>query len=131
TYAGRAVALLRAAVQRGYTTLATLEGNPDLEAILRRADFQEILADLRALRPTAVERVGDTVKLPVGQDRSLQMKSKKVMRFVNNRDEKVVHVWPSTNDPTTLLLRGLKPGVSRLTLRDATGATEDIQLVVE
>lgn len=65
-----------------------------------------------------------TVVLSVGQTISLQMKSKKpIVRAVNQKDG-VARIAPAPNDPTTILITGLAPGVTRITLTDADGNVE-------
>jgi tetratricopeptide (TPR) repeat protein len=45
-YAARAVALLRQAIQKGYTDLASLKQDKDLDLLRQRADFQKLLSQL-------------------------------------------------------------------------------------
>jgi serine/threonine-protein kinase len=51
-YARRAVALLRQAVQKGYKNIGHLKKDTDLDSLRRRADFQQLLADLEAKPPS-------------------------------------------------------------------------------
>jgi WD40 repeat protein/serine/threonine protein kinase len=50
-HAGRAVALLQQAVTAGYTDAETLHKDPDLDALRRRADFEQLLKEVDAKRP--------------------------------------------------------------------------------
>jgi hypothetical protein len=50
-YAGRAVELLRQAVQQGYKNLAHLQKDADLAGLRQRPDFQQLLAELGATPP--------------------------------------------------------------------------------
>jgi hypothetical protein len=45
-YAGRAVALLRAAVEKGFDDLDRLRKNVELEPLRSRADFHKLVRDL-------------------------------------------------------------------------------------
>jgi hypothetical protein len=65
-----------------------------------------------------------TLVISVGRTVPLQMASKKPIVLVVNEKESVARVAPSGNDPTTILITGLAPGVTRITLTDIDGRKE-------
>jgi hypothetical protein len=62
--------------------------------------------------------------LTVGSTVPLQMTSKKPIRTVLNEREQVAVVRPMPGDPTTVLVTGLAPGWTRITLIDNSGQKE-------
>src|SRR5262249_28144254 len=46
SYAGRALAMLRQAVARGYKNVARLKKSPDLQPLRERVEFRKLLAEL-------------------------------------------------------------------------------------
>lgn len=83
-----------------------------------------------AADPTPAVRI-EAVVIAKGATQSLQMKTKKALQKVVNPKDKVLRAASIPNDPTTLLLTGLAPGVSRLTLTDINGKEERLLVVVE
>lgn len=71
-----------------------------------------------------------TVKKPrqlvvtVGQTVRLQMSNKKPISKVFNEKPGIVRVSPITDDPTTIQVTGLAPGIVRITLVDKDGREE-------
>jgi pilus assembly protein CpaC len=61
----------------------------------------------------------------------LQMSSRKAIRTVVNPKEGVVTIRTIDRDPTTVLLVGAAPGVTRLELEDADGFRETREVVVQ
>lgn len=60
----------------------------------------------------------------VGQTIRLQMSTKKPIKTAVNDREDVIRLTPVRDDPTTILVTGLAPGVARVTLTSADGASE-------
>src|SRR5262245_33459628 len=58
----------------------------------------------------------------------LQMTSQKPIKTVFNENETVARVSPMMGDPTTVLVIGLNPGFTRITLVAADGGKEVHQL---
>jgi hypothetical protein len=65
-----------------------------------------------------------TLYLTVGSTVPLQMTSKKPIRLVINEREQIALVRPLLGDPTTVLVTGLAPGWTRITLVDTDGNKE-------
>ena len=59
------------------------------------------------------------------------MSTKKPISQVNNEKDNVVRVSPVIGDPTSVLLTGLEPGISRVTFRDVDGKVEAVDVVVQ
>src|SRR5262245_61112857 len=64
----------------------------------------------------------EAVVVPKGNVQRLQTKFKTPIRQVTNSNNKVVEVQPVRTDPTRVTLKGVAPGVSRLTLIDVNQA---------
>ncbi len=62
--------------------------------------------------------------IPVGGTVRLQMRSKKPIKTVFNSRPEVIAVRPVLNDPTTILLTGLQPGVTTIELTDVDNRKE-------
>jgi hypothetical protein len=60
----------------------------------------------------------------VGQTIRLQMSTKKPIKTAVNDREDVLRLTPVRDDPTTILVTGLAPGVARVTLTSVDGASE-------
>lgn len=65
-----------------------------------------------------------TLYLSVGRTIHLQMTTKKPIRKVFNERSDVAVVQPVPDDPTTVLVTGLAPGRTRITLTDVDGKKE-------
>ncbi len=61
----------------------------------------------------------------VGQTVRLQMTSKKPIAKVFNDKPLIVRVSPVGDDPTTVQITGLAPGIATITLVDKDGREED------
>jgi hypothetical protein len=58
----------------------------------------------------------------------MQMRSKRPIVSVEIDREGVIHVEPAPDDPTTIFVTGMAPGIVRLTLRDDRGGVEKRQM---
>jgi pilus assembly protein CpaC len=72
-----------------------------------------------------------SVIVAINGTQRLQMSTKKPISQVNNEKENVVRVSPVIGDPTSVLLTGLEPGISRVTFRDVDGKVEAVDVVVQ
>ena len=61
----------------------------------------------------------------------LQMSSKKPIRTVTNPKEGILTIRTVERDPTTILLIGTAPGITRLELEDADGVKEFPEVIVQ
>jgi Pilus formation protein N terminal region len=64
------------------------------------------------------------ITLSVGETTRLQASSKKPIKTVVNEKPEVAWVQPVANDPTTVLVTGVAPGRTRITLTTADGDKE-------
>ncbi len=64
----------------------------------------------------------------VGQTVPVQMASKRPIKTVINDRDDIVRVAPMPDDPTRVLVTGLKPGRARLTFTDIDGREETREL---
>ena len=62
--------------------------------------------------------------ISVGRTVRVQMTTKRPIKTVFNENEHVVRVLPMRDDPTTILVTGLMPGIGRIHLTDIDGKTE-------
>jgi Pilus formation protein N terminal region len=83
-----------------------------------------------APKPALAVRV-EAIIVPEGETQIFQMKNNQVIRSAFSTNDKVASVNPNGNDPASLLVRGLKPGLSKMTLKDAQGNPETTVIVVE
>lgn len=65
-----------------------------------------------------------TLYLTIGRTIPLQMTSRKPIRMVINERDQIALVRPVPDDPTTVLVTGLAPGRTRITLTDTDGNKE-------
>ena len=95
-------------------------------------------AGLLAILPPSRVKVTETKKveaararrllLAVGQTVPLQMSTRQAILVVVNENDKVVVVRTTPTDPTTVLVTGLAPGRTRITLTGADGKKEVCQI---
>src|SRR4051812_10483165 len=69
--------------------------------------------------------------LPINVTQRLQMTSKKPIRTVVNEKETVARVTPVVGDPTTVLVTGLDPGTTNITLTDVDNNSEVYSVLVQ
>jgi hypothetical protein len=101
-----------------------LVGNILLSAVL--ATSVGILPPAAYLKEKAAAPAAASKRLvvSVGQTVPLQMSSKRPIKTVLNQDERIVRVKASPTDRTTVLVTGLMPGRTFITLIDADGKKE-------
>src|SRR5258708_4801722 len=68
--------------------------------------------------PAAAAPRGNTIVIPVNATQQLQMSTKKRIASVLNQKETVARITAKPNDPTAVLITGLEPGITRVTLTD-------------
>jgi pilus assembly protein CpaC len=61
----------------------------------------------------------------------LNMRTRKAIRTVVNQQEAVARVQPVQDRPDMVLITGLQPGITRITLTDVDGAEESYDVVVQ
>ena len=71
------------------------------------------------------------VVVPVGKSVSLQILTAQPIRSAFNSNDNVLKLVSDEKNPQRLILTGLKPGVSRITLTDVQRAKEDLVIAVE
>jgi Flp pilus assembly secretin CpaC len=59
------------------------------------------------------------------------MTTGKALKQAINEKENIARVQPITGDPTRVLITGLEPGITRVTLTDVDGKTESFDVVVQ
>src|SRR5205809_4958427 len=69
--------------------------------------------------------------IPINVTQRLQMSTKKAIRTVINEKETVVRVTPVVGDPTTVLVTGLDPGTTNITLTDVDNNSEVFSVLVQ
>jgi len=62
--------------------------------------------------------------ITVGSTVRVQMTTKRPILTVFNENEHILRVSPLRDDPTTVLVTGLTPGITRIHLTDIDGKTE-------
>src|SRR5690349_18740606 len=72
-----------------------------------------------------------TLTVTIGGTQRLQMSRKQVIARAINGNETVLRVGPVYGDPTTVLLTGLEPGVTRVRLIDEKGLEETFEVIVQ
>src|SRR5262245_51509300 len=91
-------------------------------------------ADPQQKQPDAAKQAdqrGNIIVLPINGTARLQMSSKAMLKDVQNPREAVVRVQAIQQDPTSVLLTGLEPGQTRITLTDVNGRQESYDVVVQ
>jgi pilus assembly protein CpaC len=69
--------------------------------------------------------------VPINGTVKLQMSTKKPIRTVTNPKENAVNIRTVVGDPTTILIIGQQPDVTRLELVDVDGAHEMVEVIVQ
>jgi hypothetical protein len=72
----------------------------------------------------------DRLLVPLGGSRHLQMGDRQPIRKAWSLLDDVVHVEPCDGDPTTVLVHGLAPDTALVSLWDADGAEETVEIIV-
>jgi pilus assembly protein CpaC len=72
-----------------------------------------------------------TVIVPTNGTQRLQMSKKQVIARAINKSDTALRVTAVYNDPTTVLLTGLEPGIALVTLVDDAGREETFQVIVQ
>jgi pilus assembly protein CpaC len=72
-----------------------------------------------------------TILVPVNGTVRLQMSTKKPIRTVSNPKESALTIRTVVGDPTTVLLIGQQPDITRVQLTDADGNTEVYEVIVQ
>jgi len=62
--------------------------------------------------------------ISVGSTVRVRMTTKRPILTVFNENEHILHVSPVRDDPTTVLVTGLMPGITRIHLTDIDGKKE-------
>jgi hypothetical protein len=68
--------------------------------------------------------------VPVDGAIRLQMSTKRPVRTVVNSKEAVLDIRAHINDPSLVVVVGLQPGLSEITMTDVDGKTETVRVVV-
>jgi pilus assembly protein CpaC len=79
----------------------------------------------------AQEQRPSALIVPINGTVKLQMSTKKPIRTVTNPNENAVNIRTVVGDPTTVLVIGQQPDVTRIELRDADGNTETYEVIVQ
>src|SRR5262245_5007633 len=80
---------------------------------------------------TAAAQDRKAMIIPINGTQKLQMSSRKAIVKADNPVENVARVSSVPNDPTTVLITGLEPGITRITLTDADGRQETYEVIVQ
>jgi pilus assembly protein CpaC len=79
---------------------------------------------------TAAER--GAIVVPINGTQRLQMTTKKKIKTVVNEREMIARVSPlAGGEPTWVLITGLEPGTTRVTLTDVDGHAETVEVIVQ
>jgi pilus assembly protein CpaC len=81
-------------------------------------------------QPVAGQAVSAII-VPINGTQRLQMTTKKRIELVLNERETVARVAPLATDPTTILITGLEPGITRITLTDVDKSRETYEVSVQ
>src|SRR5947209_8175516 len=71
------------------------------------------------------------VIVPVEGTHRVQMSTKKRLVTVINQKEAVARVQPVQGDPSTVLITGLVPGITRITMTDENKVQETFDVIVQ
>jgi pilus assembly protein CpaC len=69
--------------------------------------------------------------VPINGTKSIQTAKKAKLKTVTNQDPSVARVTANSDDPTQVLITGLRPGLTRLTLVDVNNNQEVYDVVVQ
>src|SRR5689334_20142103 len=98
---------------------------PPRQALLRALLAALVACVLLPAAATAQEAkpgpLTGTLSVSIGGTQRLQMTKKQVIARAINASDAVLRVSPVYGDPTTVLLTGLEPGVTRVRLIDEKG----------
>jgi pilus assembly protein CpaC len=83
----------------------------------------------RAQEPTAQKP--SALIVPINGTVKLQMSTKKPIRTVTNPKENAINIRTVVGDPTTILIIGQQPDVTRVELKDVDGNTETYEVIVQ
>jgi pilus assembly protein CpaC len=72
-----------------------------------------------------------TVVVPINGTQKLQMSSKQRIATVLNQKDTVARVSPVIGDPTSVIITGLEPGISRVVFTGVDGHQETVDVVVQ
>jgi pilus assembly protein CpaC len=92
-----------------------------------------LAAGARAQEPPAPQpqpRVGALI-VAVNGTQKVTMSTGKFIRTAANSRETVARVQPIPTDPTSVLITGLEPGITRVTLTDVNGAVDAFDVIVQ
>jgi pilus assembly protein CpaC len=81
--------------------------------------------------PVAPPAPAPTLTVAINGTTRLQMSKKQVIARAINHTEAVIRLAPAYNDPTTVLVTGLEPGIARVTLIDEKGNEENFEIIVQ
>jgi pilus assembly protein CpaC len=87
-----------------------------------RAEVQEVAPKEAKLKAVVISINGTQI---------MQHSSKKKLKRVVNRTDNVARVQPVADDPTRVLITGLEPGITRITLTDEDDNDESFDVVVQ
>ena len=73
----------------------------------------------------------EAVVVPLGKSVSLQTKSAQPIRSAFNSNDNTLKLTSDKENPRRVVLTGLKPGISRVTLTDVQRGKDDVVIVVE
>src|SRR6266511_2896849 len=91
-----------------------------------------LTAELKAqpAEPAPPPRVNALI-VTVNGTQKVTMSTKKFIRTARNEKESVARVQALISDPTSVLITGLEPGVTRITLTDVDGKDDVFDVVVQ
>src|SRR5260370_37317594 len=82
-------------------------------------------------QPAPVEVNPNAIVIPINGTYMLGAPSKKKLKKAVNTKDSVVRVQPVDGDPFHVLLTGIEPGISKVTLSDEEDKTTDYDVVVQ
>ncbi len=74
---------------------------------------------------------GSALIVPIGGTVRLQMQSKKPIKTVDNPKDSVINIRTVVGDPTTVLIIGQQPDVTRIELTDSDDQKETYEVIVQ
>lgn len=89
------------------------------------------VARAQEARPGPVAGATPSLVVPIGGTQRLQMSQKQPITRAINNSEIVAKLSSVFNDPTSVLVTGLEPGVARISLIDAAGREERFEIIVQ
>src|SRR5882724_1416405 len=79
----------------------------------------------------AVTGGGAALIVPINGTQRVQMKTGKRIRTVINERDTTARVTEVQGDPSSVLITGLAPGTTKITLTDIDGKSETIEVIVQ